>query len=233
MSNITDEFEKLSGIMSKLGEAHNMLAKTSLSKEEYQQISGLLAKAKDELFNFYNEHKAAALQNKVSDEEPNKDDIIKEAKRLWNIPNKVEAVKLVMKLGYSLKDAKAYCEDNFDRKVSDISAEEWKVFSHTSALGNTGDYMSDCGIENGTISFYCDKPDDITNEELQEICDNLNASLVNERKDNVALIEKSRIEGILTGLKICKEMWAQGTISHENIYENEVYYKDELKNIVK
>lgn len=60
------EIEKLSGIMSKLGEAHNMLAKTSLSKEEYQPISGLLASAKVELFNFYNEHKAA-LQNKVSE----------------------------------------------------------------------------------------------------------------------------------------------------------------------
>jgi hypothetical protein len=66
MSNITEEIEKLSGIMSKLGEAHNMLAKTSLSKEEYQPISGLLAKAKVELFNFCNDHKAA-LQNKVSD----------------------------------------------------------------------------------------------------------------------------------------------------------------------
>ncbi len=55
------------------------------------------------------------------------------------------------------------------------------------------------------------------------------ASIVNERRDS--MIEKSRIEGILTGLKICKEMWAQGTISHENIYENEVYYKEELKNI--
>lgn len=43
--------------------------------------------------------------------------------------------------------------------------------------------------------------------------------------------EKNRIEGILFGLKICKEMWAQGTISHENIYENETMYKEELKNL--
>ena len=39
------------------------------------------------------------------------------------------------------------------------------------------------------------------------------------------------MKGVLTGLKICKEMWAQGTISHENIYENEVLYKEELKNL--
>lgn len=43
--------------------------------------------------------------------------------------------------------------------------------------------------------------------------------------------EKNRIEGILIGLKICKEMWAQGTISHENIYENETMYKEELENL--
>ena len=44
-------------------------------------------------------------------------------------------------------------------------------------------------------------------------------------------IEKARIEGVLLGLKICKEMWTQGTISHENIRENELYYKEELKAI--
>ena len=38
-------------------------------------------------------------------------------------------------------------------------------------------------------------------------------------------------EGVLTGLKICKEMWAQGTITHENIYENEVYYKELIQNV--
>ena len=37
------------------------------------------------------------------------------------------------------------------------------------------------------------------------------------------------LKGVLLGLKICKEMWAQGTISHENIYENEVYYKELLE----
>lgn len=43
--------------------------------------------------------------------------------------------------------------------------------------------------------------------------------------------EKKRIEGVLLGLKICKEMFAQGTISHESIYENEVYYNEELNNL--
>ncbi len=43
--------------------------------------------------------------------------------------------------------------------------------------------------------------------------------------------EKNRIEGVLLGLKICKEMWGQGTISHESIYENEIMYKEELKNL--
>ena len=43
--------------------------------------------------------------------------------------------------------------------------------------------------------------------------------------------ELSKYEGVLLGLKICKEMWAQGTISHENIYENEVYYKELIENL--
>lgn len=36
------------------------------------------------------------------------------------------------------------------------------------------------------------------------------------------------LEGVLIGLKICKGMWVQGTISYENIYENEVYYGELL-----
>ena len=43
--------------------------------------------------------------------------------------------------------------------------------------------------------------------------------------------DTAHTEGILLGLKICKEMWAQGTISHENIYENEILYKEELENL--
>lgn len=43
--------------MSKLGEAHNLLAKTKLPTEEYQPISSLMATAKVELFNIYNEIK--------------------------------------------------------------------------------------------------------------------------------------------------------------------------------
>lgn len=42
------------------------------------------------------------------------------------------------------------------------------------------------------------------------------------------LIEISRIEGVLLGLKMCKELFAQGKITHEEIYENEQHYKNEL-----
>lgn len=44
--------------------------------------------------------------------------------------------------------------------------------------------------------------------------------------------EVARINGVLLGLKICKEMWAQGSMSHENIYENEVIYKEELSSLI-
>jgi hypothetical protein len=72
-----------------------------------------------------------------------------------------------------------------------------------------------------------DCPDDEDFNDLAEVswC----AERINENDIEYANEEIARIEGILIGLKICKEMWAQGTISHENIYENEVYYKEELK----
>ncbi len=69
------------------------------------------------------------------------------------------------------------------------------------------------------------------NEEHSEFADRI-SDLQELPKDIEFEVEKNRIEGILLGLKICKEMWAQGTISHENIYENEILYKEELKNLL-
>ena len=43
-------------------------------------------------------------------------------------------------------------------------------------------------------------------------------------KSSYLLISKARNEGTLNGLKLCKEEWAQGTISHESIVENESYF---------
>lgn len=40
--------------------------------------------------------------------------------------------------------------------------------------------------------------------------------------------DEKYLEGVLAGLRLCKEMWAQGTISHETIRENEIYYQGEL-----
>ena len=67
-----------------------------------------------------------------------------------------------------------------------------------------------------------------------KMCAELNDKNIELRRENESLktgLEKSRIEGILLGLKICKEMFAQGTISHENIYENEILYREELDNL--
>jgi hypothetical protein len=41
------------------------------------------------------------------------DEIKTTAEMLWKKPMKLESVKLVMKLGYSIKDAKAYCDLHF------------------------------------------------------------------------------------------------------------------------
>ena len=72
--------------------------------------------------------------------------------------------------------------------------------------------------------------------DLQAIGKELNVGLGQSVSENLLSkiklhTEKNRIEGVLLGLKICKEMWAQGTISHENIYENEVAYKEELSKL--
>lgn len=72
--------------------------------------------------------------------------------------------------------------------------------------------------------------------DLQSIGKELNIGLGQSVSENLLSkiklhTEKNRIEGVLLGLKICKEMWAQGTISHENIYENEVAYKEELSKL--
>jgi hypothetical protein len=47
-------------IMPELGEVHNMIARTSLSKSEYQPISTKLSEIKVELFKLYQELKDAA-----------------------------------------------------------------------------------------------------------------------------------------------------------------------------
>lgn len=52
-STAKEQIECLNSIMLKFGKAHNLLAKTSLSKKEYQPISSLMTTAKVELFNFY------------------------------------------------------------------------------------------------------------------------------------------------------------------------------------
>lgn len=48
---------RLEDVMLQLGEVHNMLARTPLSKEHYNPISAKFAIAKVELFNIYNELK--------------------------------------------------------------------------------------------------------------------------------------------------------------------------------
>ncbi|MBW7838598.1 MAG: hypothetical protein H3C36_02935 [Chitinophagaceae bacterium] len=68
------------------------------------------------------------------------------------------------------------------------------------------------------------------NEPDSEFADRI-SDLEDLPKEIENALEKQRIEGVLNGLKICKEMWAQGTISHEEISENEIYYKEELSRL--
>lgn len=70
------------------------------------------------------------------------------------------------------------------------------------------------------------------NSEVERIrrsaIENLVLMEIDKKMEHLKEIEVARTEGILTGLKICKEMWAQGTISHENIQEEIYYYQEEL-----
>lgn len=73
------------------------------------------------------------------------------------------------------------------------------------------------------------------NSEVERIrrsaIENLVLMEIDKKMEHLKEIEVARIEGVLTGLKICKEMWAQGTISHENIQEEIYHYQEELKNL--
>lgn len=63
---------------------------------------------------------------------------------------------------------------------------------------------------------------------LNEATDSL---LLNLESHSDTAHEKAEIKGVLTGLRICKEFWAQGTISHEEIRENELHYMEELEKL--
>lgn len=76
------------------------------------------------------------------------------------------------------------------------------------------------------IASKCEKCGTIGCNNNNLICNNKGLTLLKTQ-------EIKYLEGVLIGLKICKEMWAQGTISHKNIYENEVYYKELLENAEK
>ena len=69
------------------------------------------------------------------------------------------------------------------------------------------------------------------NSEVERIrrsaIENLVLMEIDKKMEHLKEIEVARIEGVLTGLKICKEMWAQGTISHENIQEEIYHYQEE------
>ena len=70
-------------------------------------------------------------------------------------------------------------------------------------------------------------PDNEPNSEFADRISDLN-EIINEIKSIRNPLEVAHTEGILQGLRICNELWAQGTISHEEIRENEIYYSEQL-----
>lgn len=63
----TNVSSRLSDVMPKFGKVHDMIARTPLSKKEYQPISTLLSEAKVELYNAYLEAKEKNI-HKLLDE---------------------------------------------------------------------------------------------------------------------------------------------------------------------
>jgi hypothetical protein len=229
MSNITEEIEKLSGIMSKFGEAHNMLAKTSLSKEEYQPISGLLAKAKVELFNFCNDHKAA-LQNKVSD--MTKKEIEKLSKEKYP-KGYITSGDEYRREGF-IQGYKAALQN----KVSDISAEgildkyykpkmHWKVVNRKNVLAAMHEYASIVNCDQDRINYYEDKIEmlnRILSEKDKEI------SEVNERKDNVGNCETSNeVLNEVLGIAVKAHLFQQLNQMDDFIEEIEKFKNFEIR----
>lgn len=54
---------------------------------------------------------------------------------------------------------------------------------------------------------------------------------IDKKIEQINEIDIAHTEGVLIGLKICKELWAQGTISHETIQEEIYHYQEELDNL--
>lgn len=71
-------------------------------------------------------------------------------------------------------------------------------------------------------------PDNEPKSEFADRISDLN-EIIEAIKANSNPLEIAHTKGILQGLRICKELWAQGEISHETIRENELYYSQELE----
>lgn len=54
---------------------------------------------------------------------------------------------------------------------------------------------------------------------------------IDKKIEQINEIDIAHTEGVLVGLNICKQLWAQGTISHENIREEIYHYQEELENL--
>lgn len=71
-------------------------------------------------------------------------------------------------------------------------------------------------------------PDNEPNSEFADRISDLD-EVINAIKTISNSLEVANTEGVLQGLRICKELWSKGTISHETIRENEIYYSEELE----
>lgn len=101
---------------------------------------------------------------------------------------------------------KWYVDCAFDNKT-EINFSEWIELMNEDSEGNAQ-------VEKSKVSDF--------------ILEKIDKAIENSRIEQIKDI--AHTEGVLIGLKICKELWAQGNISHENIQEEIYHYQQELNN---
>ena len=89
-----------------------------------------------------------------------------------------------------------------------------------------------CEFELATEKYFglpdtVHETDIIPNVDFGVLCD-FAQTVKNQNADNC---EKSRLEGVLLGLSFAKKVFDEG-YSKEEILENEVYYREELKKLL-
>lgn len=121
------------------------------------------------------------------------------------------------------------------KTLTGIKNDSERIYLSFSPIQNVWGYFNSIGIKNKTGLTYPDFIKLFEGGESKEVlqvekskASNFILGQIDKKIEQINEIDIAHTEGVLIGLKICKEMWAQGTISHENIQQEIHYYQEEL-----